>query len=41
MPYVIKFMYDHVEVYDDKGRFLFSADNQSEALHDLPPADAA
>lgn len=35
MSYQLKYVQDHVEVYDAQGRFLFSADNQQEALEEL------
>lgn len=35
MKYQIKFVQEHVEVYDEKGRFLFSADTQHEAMQEL------
>lgn len=31
----IRFVRGHVEVYDASGRFLFSADNEGEALAEL------
>ncbi len=31
----IRFVRGHVEVYDTSGHFLFSADNESEALAEL------
>lgn len=31
----IKWVRGHVEVYDNAGRFLFSADSEAEALRDL------
>jgi len=33
--YVIKTINSHVEVFDDVNRFLFSADNEQEAMHDI------
>lgn len=33
--YSIRRMYDHVQVYDKHGRFLFSADNEREAREEL------
>lgn len=40
MDYTFKYVDGHIEVYDQNGAFLFSADNQQEALHELrtPPA---
>ena len=35
MVYKIKSVKEHVEVYDNQGHFLFSADNQQEALDEL------
>lgn len=35
MAYSIEFVYDHVEVLDEKGRFLFSADTPKEAAREL------
>ena len=37
--YEMKWVYGHVEVYDQDGRFLFSADSEAEAEREL--ADAA
>lgn len=34
----IRFVRGHVEVYDASGRFLFSADNEREALEELSAA---
>ena len=31
MNYELKCVRGHIEVYDDRGRFLFSADNEAEA----------
>ena len=41
MNYEIRYVKDHVEVYDATGHFLFSADNQQEALEELGHMDAA
>lgn len=38
MEYTIKWVREHVEVYDRTGRFLFSADSESEARHELEGA---
>ena len=35
MDYEIRFVYGHVEVYDQEGRFRFSADSEWEALEEL------
>ena len=35
MDYVIKMVNGHVEVYDQAGRFRFSADSEREALEEL------
>lgn len=35
MNYEIRYVYGHVEVYDQAGRFLFSADSEGEALAEL------
>ena len=32
MRYSIRYVYDHVAVYNPEGEFLFSADNREEAL---------
>lgn len=36
-----KYVQNHIEVYDEQGRFLFSADNQQEALAELRRGEAA
>ena len=41
MEYNIRFVGGHVEVYDDRGRFLFSADSQKEAMEELRDSPAA
>ena len=41
MNYIFKAVGGHVEVYDSKGRFLFSADTQSEAMEELEALAAA
>lgn len=33
--YSIRYVLDHVQVYDHKGKFLFSADNIKEAREEL------
>ena len=35
MRYQIRYVQDHVEVFDAKGEFLFSADTYQEAQEDL------
>lgn len=35
MEYRIVFVRGHVEVYNSRGEFLFSADTEAEALEDL------
>ena len=35
MDYEIRFVYGHVEVNDQAGRFRFSADSEREALEEL------
>jgi len=35
MNYEIRNVYGHVEVYDEAGRFRFSADTECEALEEL------
>ena len=41
MDYEIRFVYGHVEVYDQAGRFRFSADSEREALEELEQDSAA
>jgi hypothetical protein len=36
--YEMKWVYGHVEVYDQNGRFLFSADSEAEAERELAGA---
>lgn len=33
--YSIRYVYDHIQVYDSRGQFLFSADNEREAREEL------
>ena len=33
--YSIRYVYGHVQVYDKRGNFLFSADNEREAREEL------
>lgn len=33
--YSIQYVYGHVQVYDSRGRFLFSADTECEAREEL------
>ena len=35
MAYSMRWVREHVEVYDHTGRFLFSADSESEARREL------
>lgn len=35
MNYTIQYVREHVEVYDNNGEFLFSADNQQEAMAEM------
>ena len=35
MEYEIRWVYGHVEVYDNAGHFRFSADSEGEALEEL------
>lgn len=41
MNYEIKNVHGHVEVYTESGEFLFSADNQQEAMEELRLITAA
>ena len=41
MNYEIRYVRGHVEVYDQMGRFRFSADSEWEALEELEQASAA
>lgn len=38
MEYTMKWVREHVEVYDRTGRFLFSADNETEARKEMEGA---
>lgn len=38
MNYAMEYVNGHIEVYDDKGVFLFSADTKQEALSELDAA---
>lgn len=38
MGYSIEYVNGHIEVYDDTGAFLFSADTKQEALEELAGA---
>ena len=38
MSYSIEYVNGHIEVYDNAGTFLFSADNKQEALAELENA---
>lgn len=35
MEYTVKYVDGHVEVYDEKNQFVFSADNKGEAYEEL------
>ena len=41
MEYTIIRVFEHVEVFDTNGRFIFSADSYSEAVRELETIDAA
>ena len=41
MDYEICYVHGHVEVYDQAGRFCFSADNEREVLQELMEDAAA
>lgn len=41
MDYIFKTVFEHIEVYDVRGIFLFSADTMKEALAELKMMDAA
>ncbi len=41
MNYTIRYRRGHVEVYDEYGAFIFSADNEHEAREELGAFDAA
>ena len=41
MEYEIRYVHGHVEVYDQAGRFRFSADTEREALEELHGEQAA
>ncbi len=41
MKYQLKTVQSHIEVYDEQGRFLFSADTQHEAMEELRRMDEA
>lgn len=38
MDYSMEYVNGHIEVYDENGEFLFSADNKQEALSELAAA---
>lgn len=38
MNFEFRWVYGHVEVYDNAGRFCFSADSEREALEELDGA---
>ena len=33
--YSVRYVYGHIQVYDNNGNFLFSADNEREAREEL------
>ena len=33
--YSVRYVYGHIQVYDQNGKFLFSADNEREAREEL------
>ncbi|MFV0351799.1 MAG: hypothetical protein ACK5JF_05760 [Oscillospiraceae bacterium] len=41
MDYIFKTVFEHIEVYDVNGSFLFSADTMKEALAELRLTNAA
>ena len=41
MDFEIRYVHGHVEVYDQAGRFRFSADTEREALEELEQGSAA
>ena len=41
MNYAVRHKRGHVEVFDEEGRFLFSADNESEAENEIREMEAA
>lgn len=41
MEYEIRYVYGHVEVYDQRGRFCCSGDTEGEALAELEEFAAA
>lgn len=41
MLYSYRYVDGHVEVYDEKGNFLFSADSQREATQELRERESA
>ena len=41
MEFIVKYVCEHVEVYDKQGRFLFSADTLKEAQHEIRRMAAA
>ncbi len=41
MNYAIRYRRGHVEVFDDEGRFLFSADSEAEAENEIREMEAA
>ncbi len=41
MDYKMKYVGGHIEVYDEEGNFLFSADTEAEAMTELREIKAA
>jgi hypothetical protein len=41
MKYKLSYVRGHVEVYDESGNFLFSADNHREAMDEIKTRQAA
>lgn len=41
MGYIIKNVFEHIEVYDSRGEFVFSADTLREAQEELEHLNAA
>ncbi len=39
MTYTVKAVFDHFEIYDNKGNFLFSADSRGEIRDELDSTD--
>ncbi|MCL1804592.1 MAG: hypothetical protein FWG28_01085 [Clostridiales bacterium] len=41
MKYKLSYVHGHVEVFDETGRFMFSADNHREAMEEIEKRQAA